>query len=521
MWRRLVSSTYMTGAECLLNTLARNRIGVCFMNPGTSEMHFVAGLDHVPELRGVLCLYEGVCSGAADGYARMRGAPAAMLLHLGPGLGNALSNLHNARKARSPVVCIIGEHATGHLKYDAPLTTDIAAFARTVSNQIRTVESSAGLGASASDTIAAALAPPGQIAMLIVPADFSWLPAGPPGAVVPCPSRAMPSPESIRDAARALSSGLGRAALILGGTSPSPRGLNAAGRLAAETGVRVFVDRSAPRVASGGAYYRAPKVPYFPEDSAAAFADVTHMILVEADVPVSFFKYPNTPSSPVPETTVISVLATKEQDGAGALEALADECAAREAPTEAPASTAAQAEGPLPESAIVSDEMISASAAILSHLKHAAAHDQLTITGGSIGQGLPVAVGAAVACPDRKVVALQADGSAMYSLQALWTMARENLDIVAVIFANRRYGILDIEMRRTGAPTVGTRADNMLNLGQPDLDFVSLSRGMGVPATRATTAAEFTSQFRTAISERGPRLIEAVVSRGDAPALSP
>jgi acetolactate synthase-1/2/3 large subunit len=514
----------MTGAECLLETLAANRIEVCFMNPGTSEMHFVAGLDHVTGLRGVLCLYEGVCSGAADGYARMRDAPAATLLHLGPGLGNALSNFHNARKARSPIISIVGEHATGHLKYDAPLTSDIAAFAHTVSNQIRTVESSAGIGASVSETIAAALAPPGQIAMLIVPADFSWLPAGPTGAVVVRPVRSLPPQESIRDAAAALGSGKGCTALILGGTSTCSRGLEAAGRLAAVTGARVFMDRSAPRLAVGRGHYPAPKVPYFPEDARAAFADLTHMILVEADLPVSFFGYPDTPSSPVPETCAVTVLATREQDGTGSLEALAEACGAPKAPAIPHKSADAPVDGPLtldafgqilaallPESSILSEEMISSGAAVLPHLTSAASHDQLPITGGSIGQGLPVAVGAAIACPNRKVVALEADGSAMYSLQALWTMARENLDVVVVILANRRYRILDIEMRRTGAPSVGKRANDMLDLGRPDLDFISLSRGMGVPATRACTVEEFTKQFRAAIAERGPCLIEALL----------
>ncbi|HEV3333328.1 MAG TPA: acetolactate synthase large subunit [Bryobacteraceae bacterium] len=516
--------TNMTGAECLMTTLVANRIGVCFMNPGTSEMHFVAGLDRVPELRGVLCLYEGVCSGAADGYARMHGKPAATLLHLGPGLGNALSNFHNARKARSPVVCIVGEHSTGHLKYDAPLTSDIAAFARTVSNQIRTVESSQGLGASVSDTIASALAPPGQIAMLIVPADFSWLRAGPPGAVVACTQRSMPSQECIRDAARVLRSVRGRAGLILGGSSPCARGLEAAGRLASETGVQVFIDRIAPRFSLGRGHYPAPKVPYFPEDARAAFADLSHLILVEAEAPVSFFGYPDTPSSPVPETCAISTLATREQDGTGGLEALAEECGARKLFHIPDQAAATSADGPLtldavgqalaalmPESAIVSDEMVSSGAVILPHLARAAAHDQLPITGGSIGQGLPVAVGAAIACPGRKVVALEADGSAMYSVQALWTLARENLDVVIVILANRRYRILDIEMRRTGAPSIGQHANDMLDLGRPDLDFVSMAHGMGVPATRATTAEEFSKQFGMAIKEQGPSLIEAVL----------
>jgi acetolactate synthase-1/2/3 large subunit len=511
----------MTGAECLLETLVANGIEVCFMNPGTSEMHFVSALDHVPGMRGVLCLYEGVCSGAADGYARMKGKPAATLLHLGPGLGNGLSNFHNARKARTPIVSIVGEHSTGHLKYDAPLTSDIATFARTVTNEVRTVASSATLGASASEAIAAAMKLPGQIAMLIVPADYSWLQTGTgPGPVVPRPIRTLPS---IEDAVGILSPSV---AIVLGGSAVNPRALEAAGKLSASTGTRIFIDRSAPLLAAGRGRFEAQKIPYFPEDAAAALAGLTNMILVEAKSPVSFFGYPDTPSSPVPAGCTVSTLAELDEDGTAALEALVTRCGASNVAV--PLATApppdAPLEGPLtldsigqtiaalmPENAIVSDEMVSSAARVLTHLANAPAHDQIPITGGAIGQGLPAAVGAAIACPDRKVIALEADGSAMYSLQALWTMARENLDVVTVIFANHRYRILDIEMRRTGARGVGARANEMLDLGRPDLDFVSLSQGLGVAATRATTAAEFTNQFRAAVSTRGPRLIEAVL----------
>jgi acetolactate synthase-1/2/3 large subunit len=513
----------MTGAESLLQTLVANEVEVCFMNPGTSEMHFVSALDRVPGMRGILCLYEGVCSGAADGYARMKGKPAAALLHLGPGLGNSLSNFHNARKARTPVIGIVGEHSSSHLKYDAPLTSDIGAFARTVTQEVRTVASAATIGESASETIAAALKPPGQIAMLIVPADYSWLTTESTGPVVTRPQRCPPAQEAVEAAARILESGE-PAVIVLGGTSVNRRTLDYAERLAAATKVRFFADRSAPRLASGRGCLAVEKVPYFPEDASKALANFKQMILVEAQTPVSFFGYPDTPNSPVPDTCQVSVLASREQDGTAALEALWTACGSpgfsgwdfrRSEPL---------SEGPLtlhaigktiaafmPENAIVSDEMVSSSAPVLVHLLNAPPHDQLTITGGAIGQGLPVAVGAAVACPDRKVLALEADGSAMYSLQALWTMARENLDVTVVIFANHRYRILDIEMKRTGAQNAGSRATEMLSLGRPDLDFVSLAAGMGVPATRATTAEEFTAQFQAALAIKGPRLIEAVL----------
>ena len=516
----------MNGAQSLLQTLAANGIEICFMNPGTSEMRFVEALDGVPAVRGVLGLFEGVCAGAADGYARMSGKPAATLLHLGPGLANGLSNLHNARKARTPVVNIVGEHSTQHLRYDAPLSADIAAFARTVSGYVRTVREAAEVGQAAAETIAAALVPPGQVATLIVPADFSWSEADGCGPSVAPPRRIVPSSAKIQEALTLLRRP--GAALLLGGRTALERGLAAAARIAAATGAAVFIDRSAPRVARGRGRFQPPLVPYFPEPAAAMLAEVRNLILLEAQPPVSFFGYPETPSFLLPANSSVFLLAERAEDGTAALEALAEECRAAATALPAPplvppphrphhgASLTADDIGSilaarLPEGAIVSDEMVSAAAAVLQHLACAAPHDRLPVTGGSIGQGLPVAVGAACACPGRKVVALEADGSGMYTLQSLWTMARENLDIVSVIFANRRYRILEIEMRRTGAAGFGKLAENMIDIGRPDLDWVRLSEGMGVAATRAATAADFDAQFRSAVEARGPRLIEAVL----------
>jgi acetolactate synthase-1/2/3 large subunit len=512
----------MTGAECLLRTLVANGVDTCFMNPGTSEMHFVSALDRVPEVRGVLCLFEGVCTGAADGYARMRGRPAATLLHLGPGLANGLANLHNARKARSPVVNIVGEHSTEHLKVDAPLSADIEAFARTVSGYVGTVKNAAEMGAASSAAIAAAIAPLGQVATLIVPADLSWSEAGACGRPVVRPRRMAPPAERISAAAQLLRAE--GTALLLGGTATTGHALDAAGRLAAHTRVPVFADRNAPRISSGRGRFHPQTVPYFPEPAMALLSGVRHLVLVETQPPVSFFGYPNSPSCLLPPECSVFALAERSEDGAAALESLADACGAPPlAPSVAPpapelsideraltadavgACLAAQ----LPESAILSDEMVSCGAMVVPHLLRAAPHDRLPVTGGSIGQGLPVAVGAACACPDRKVVALEADGSGMYTLQSLWTMAREKLDIVTVIFANRRYQILEIEMRRTGAPGFGKIANGMIDIGHPTMDWVHLAAGMGVAATRAATVAEFDAQLRAAFETRGPRLIEA------------
>jgi len=515
----------MNGAECLLRTLLANGVDTCFMNPGTSEMQFVSALDRVAGMRAVLCLFEGVCSGAADGYARMTRRPAATLLHLGPGLANGLANFHNARKARSPIVSIVGQHSTRHLRYDAPLTADIEALARPVSGFVRTVGRAAETGRDASAAVQAACAAPGQVATLIVPADFSWSEAGEPGSALPRLPASAPDASSIREAAAILKSGE-PAGLFLGGGALLASAFEPAARLAAAAGVRVFADRYAGRYQGGGARMTPLRLPYFPEPAGAALAGLKHLILVESEAPVSFFGYPGRRSELAPEDCAIHVLASAEEDGAAALRSLARECGVDAAPP--PPVRAPKPEWPegaaltpdtlgrvlayeLPDSAIVSEEAVSSSEPILRGLAAAAAHDLLPITGGSIGQGLPVAVGAAVACPDRKVIALEADGSGLYTLQALWTMARERLDVLAIVLKNRGYRILEIETRRTGAGEIGPRAYDMMDLTRPDLDWVKLSEGLGVEAARAATVAEFADQFRAAAGRRGPALIEAVL----------
>lgn len=514
----------MNGAECLLRTLTANGIDLCLMNPGTSEMQFVSALDRVPGMRGVLCLFEGVCAGAADGYARMLGRPAATLLHLGPGLGNGIANFHNARKARSPVVSVVGEHATQHLRYNAPLTADIAALAGAVSGCVRTVERADAMGEAAAAVVAAARRPPGQVATLIVPADFSWSEAGAPGPAAAPPARRVPGAETVREACRILRSGA-RAGLLLGGSALLPRGLEAAGRVAAATSAPVFADRFAARFARGRGRFAPARLAYFPEAAEVQLAALEHLLLVETQAPVSFFAYPGRRSCVAPEGCRMHTLAGIDEDGPAALEALAEACGA---PAAAPVAGAPAPELPrgagltpetigmvlaalLPSDAILSDETVSSGDAVGPRLAAAAPHDHLPVTGGSIGQGLPVALGAALACPGRRVVALEADGSGMYTLQSLWTMARERLDVAVVIFANRRYRILDIEMRRTGAEGLGRAANDMIDIGRPTLDWVKLAEAQGVAAGRAATAVEFIAQFELALREPGPRLIEAVL----------
>jgi acetolactate synthase-1/2/3 large subunit len=486
-------------------------------------MHFVAALDHVREMRGVLCLFEGVCSGAADGYARVLGKPAATLLHLGPGLGNALANFHNARKAHSAVVSIVGEHSLQHLQYDAPLSANIETFAHTVSDRVRTCKNSQSMGIDISATVADAIEPPGHVAMLIVPADLSWSAAGDAGPVIAKPKRRAASDDVVRQVAELVRNP--RTALLLGGSALNPRGLEAAARLASATGVRVYMARNVAKIWSGRGRFQPLQIPYFPEPAIEMLHDLENLILTEAKAPVSFFGYPATPGLLAPASCAMKVLADIDEDGPASLEALAEQCGASGAerifgsdPVSVPHDGALTLDSIgrviafyLPEGALISEELVSSSEPVVAHLAHAAQHERMPVTGGSIGQALPVAVGAAIACPDRKVIALEADGSGMYTPQALWTMARENLNVLTVIVANRRYRILDIEMRRTGANGFGEIANNMIDLGRPDLDWVSLAKGMGVGATRATTTTEFHAQFREAVSMNGPWLIEAMV----------
>ena len=514
----------MLGAEVLLRTLTQHGIDLCFMNPGTSEMQFVAALDRVAAMRGVLCLQEGVCAGAADGYARMLRRPAATLLHLGPGLANGLSNLHNARKARSPIINIVGEHSTQHMPYDAPLTADIEAIARPVSGWVRTLKSAELMGALAAESVAAAMTPPRGVATLIVPADHSWSEAGHPGPRLPGMNRRAASEAAVAGAARILRQGAA-AALLLSGDALLERGIDAAARISAVTGARVYANRYAARIRRGRGTFTPPRIPYFPEPAQAMLSGLTHIVLVEAQPPVSFFGYPNGRSTLAPVECAYHSLASEEEDSIAALEALADQLGAAatagggdadcpgipRGEALAPETLGAAVAALLPEGAIIADEMVSAGEAVNQQLARAAPHELLPVTGGSIGQGLPVAMGAAVACPDRKVVCLEADGSGMYTLQALWTMARERLDVVTVVFANRRYRILDVEMQRTGAGVVGPRADQMVDLGNPPLDWVALARGHGVEAVRAAKLPEFVKLFGAAMKQRGPYLIEAVL----------
>ena len=512
----------MNGAQALIRTLADSGVEVCFSNPGTSEMHFVASLDAVPELRGVLCLFEGVATGAADGYGRMAGRPAATLLHLGPGLANGLANLHNARRARTPLLNVVGDHALSHKRFDAPLESDLDSLARSVSCWVRRSVRSADVAADAAEGVAAALGPPGGVATLILPADVSWSDGAEPAPPVPSrPPSVVPEPV-IEDAAKAI--GAPACVILLGGAALRRPGLEAASRIAAATGARLLCETFPARLERGAGLPGLERLAYLAEFAQSQLAGTTRLILAGARAPVSFFAYPGLPSSLVPDGCQVHTLAAPGDDVCGALACLAERVAPATRPRVQPAERPALPGGELtaekaaavigallPEGAIVSDEANTSGLLLPAATAGAPPHDWLTLTGGAIGQGLPVATGAAVACPDRSVLALDSDGSAMYTIQSLWTQAREGLDVTTVIFANHRYAILDLELQRVGAVAGGDAARSLLDLSRPDLDFAALARGMGVPASRAASAGEFAGELRRALAEPGPHLIEALL----------
>jgi acetolactate synthase-1/2/3 large subunit len=515
----------MNGAESLLGTLVDSGIEVCFTNPGTSEMHFVAALDEVEGIRCVLCLFEGVLSGAAAGYAAMAHKPASTLLHLGPGLGNALANIHNAKKGDLPMVNIVGDHATYHLEYDAPLTSDIEGIAGTVSHWVHSSKSSTDIGVDAAEAVLQAGR--GQVATLILPADVSWgdNPNGcAPAVTVPAP-RVVPD-ERVNAAVTLLRSGKPCMLMIGGREIDTEQGLMLS-RIGKASGARVCTETFPARISRGAGTAVIDRLPYLTEMAVDHVKEIENLILIGAKAPVSFFAYPGLPSAIAPPGCNEFVLASVNEDIDLVLEALLEKLDAVEVEPDVHPLTlpdlptgnldimacGASIAHFLPENAVVVDEGITSSIGCFPLTVTAQPHDWLNLTGGAIGWGLPAAVGAALGAPGRKVLALEGDGSAMYTIQSLWTMARENLNITVVIFNNRKYSILELEFARTGARggKPGPKASSTLDVGSPDMDFVAMATGMGVDATRATTAEEFNEQLEAAMQSTGPCLIDAIV----------
>jgi acetolactate synthase I/II/III large subunit len=517
----------MNGADRLCDVLLANDINVCFANPGTSEMHFVAALDRKPQMRCVLGLFEGVVTAAADGYARMADKPAATLLHLGPGLANGLANLHNARRARTPMINVVGDHATYHLVHDAPLTSDIESLAAPMSHWVRRIKDAEDVGPAVAEAYCAAMTLPG-VTTLILPADAAW------GDVIPVPVTATRppalksvQPERLRAVAAALRKPGNRVGLLLAGSALRADALVVAGQICAATGARMLAEMATSRIERGQGRVPVAKVPYPVEPALEFLRDIDQLVLVGSKIPVAFFAYPGKPGRLIRDDCAVMTLAEPGDDLAAALRALGDEIGVKKTPVMSASPVLASDGLPggvlnadavstivarlLPENCIVCDESVSSGRMFYRLSQDAPPHDYLQLTGGSIGIGIPLAVGAAVACPDRKVIGMQADGSGMYTVQGLWTQARENLDVVTVILANQTYAILHGEMRNVGVNDFGHNAKRMLNLDEPALDWVLMARGMGVEAVRVSTAEEFIKSFRSAMSRKGPFLIEALI----------
>jgi len=511
----------MNGAESLVRTLADSGIEICFGNPGTSEMHVVAALDREPRMRGVLCLFEGVAAGAADGYARMTGKPAATLLHLGPGFANAISFLHNARKGGQGIVNIVGDHARNHSQYaQAPLTSDIMGICAGVSDWLHQCASPTAVAGDGARAVQAARS--GQIATLVLPADCAWEEAGGAASALPVAPPALSS--TVDQIAAALKTGR-KSLLLMRGPCLQHAGLEAAARIARATGARLAHDYFTPRIRRGAGLPAIERIPYFAEEIVDRLAGLEQIVLVGAPPPVTFFAYPDKPSWVTPPGCELLILARPDEDATAALAALAGALDAR---TAGPVVSLVRPDAPplgpltsdamgaimtrlLPDDVILSDDSLTAGPGLQKYLTCGPAHDALFLTGGAIGDAMPMAVGAALAAPERKVIAVSGDGAAMYALPALWTMAREKLDVVTIVCANHSYNILNIELSRVGARHPGPKTLAMLDLHNPELDFVKLAEGMGVAASRATTTEEFAAQFAAAMATKGPYLIEAVL----------
>ncbi|UYO41885.1 acetolactate synthase large subunit [Rhodopseudomonas palustris] len=516
----------MTGADRLCDALLAHEVDVCFANPGTSEMHFVAALDRQPRMKCILGLFEGVVTGAADGYARMTDRPAVTLLHLGPGLANGLANMHNARRAHSPMINIVGDHAVEHLPLDAPLTSDIDSLARPMSRWVKRIADPVRIDQDVADAWSQSMAP--GISTLILPADMAWNEHS--YRSPPVRGKRLPQTPLVQETVVRIGAAIRtkrKVVLMLSGGALRERPLRIADNIRRSAGVEIYAQGANGRIARGRGRAPIAKLPMTHEIGLEMLRGADMVVLIGAKEPVSFFAYPNRPGRLAPPNCEIVQLAGPDQDLVQALEWLADEVNAPNepvamAPFAVPATTAGAnaaltvdmvnrlVAARLPDQAIVCDEALTSSG-FFDYSYDAEPHDYLQITGGAIGIGIPMAAGAAVACPDRKVINLQADGSGMYTVQGLWTHARENLDVVTIVFSNRSYATLWGEMSKVGAQTPGRNAQRMLQLDQPELDWTKMSQGLGVEASRATTLAEFSRALDAALARRGPYLIEAMV----------
>jgi len=513
----------VNGAESLVHTLVASGVDVCFSNPGTSEMHFVAALDRIPGMRCVLGLQENVVTGAADGYWRMAEKPACTLLHCGPGLANGLSGLHDARRARSGIVNIVGDQAVYHRPFDAPLTADTEGWARGASAWVRTSAKSADVGADAAVAVQVARTSPGQIATLVLPSDSSWNEGGVVAQALPVPAVPQADPHAIRNVAKLLREKK-NVLLLMGGLALREGAQVQANRVAAATGAKLLAEGSNGRIQRGRGRLPLDRVPYVNELAVKVLEPYDHIVLVNAKEPIGFFGYPGRPSQFWKPGAQIHVLSRNEHDAESALRALAEEIGA---PPAAMPDVGARPDAPrgglspeglaqsvaalMPEGSVIVDESVTYGRGFFPMTIAAPAHDWLQNCGGAIGYGPPVAVGAAIgAGGGRRVIALQADGSAMYTVQALWTQAREKLPVTTVLLSNRKYQILIGEYHNVGA-NPGRTAMDMLDLGNPDIGWVQLANSLGVEAAQARTLEQLNDLMAQSFARPGPFLIELLI----------
>ena len=523
----------MNAASKILETLADNGVEVCFANPGTSEMHFVSALDREERIDCVLCLAETVATGAADGYARIAGKPALTLLHTGPGLANGLSNMHNARRGPVPMVNIVGDHADYHLALDAPLTSDVAGLAKPMSHHVERYTAPSTVADQSRKAMQIAMTEAGRVVTMILPADVAWQDVAEDG---PNPVQSAEAPAAHTTAAKMLDDGCKALAsgpetmLLIGGNLDANR-MERCARIAAATGVRLATEVFPTRLAHGAGRPIMERMPYLPEAMHSFMTDVRHLVLLGSAAPVTFFAYPSVKSEVVPEGCSVHVLADADDCIDAALDALEAKlgCADSEITVYPPRTTGSDAVGRAPDAAldaftlaetlamflppesILVDESLTGGAGLFPALAGAAPHDWILTNGGSIGWALPAAVGAAVAAPDRRVVCVVGDGSSLYSIQALWSMAREGLDITVIILANREYAILKAEYARMKAIKMGERARSMMSLGDPDVGFVALAQGFGVEGTTVSTTEALAEALTRSFATSGPYLVEAVL----------
>ena len=499
---------------------------MCFANPGTSEMHFLAALEN-PDFRSVLVLFEGIATGAADGWYRMKRKPASTLLHLGPGLANGLANLHNARRAGSGIVNIIGEHATAHLKFDPPLMSDIEGLARPISHWVRRTRSSCTLAADAAEAVSVASGKPGQIATLILPGETSWGEAGEHSrakAAPSCPCVKGPEPPDmarVENAASVLRRGE-PTLIVCGGDASHGRAVELLGRIAAHTGCRVATQFFTARIERGAGRAPLERIPYYVPAATAYLSGFKNIITIETREPIAFFSYPGSPSLLKPIDCAVHSLVAPDEDCVAGLEMLIEALGAQK--TEAklqertdlgipegkldPTSIARALTAAMPENAILVDESLTTGRETLGLTAGARPHDVLQNMGGSIGFGTPVATGAALACPDRRVFCMVGDGSAMYTIQSLWTQAREGLDVTTIIFANNSYQILKTEFANMGFGKPGPRASALIDIDKPRIDWVAMGTSMGCPSVRVDNAGDFYKSMVRSSQTPGPMLIE-------------